>query len=282
MHGKQLTNPSTHDSTKTMNSSVSTIPAPSNEELITSLRDWWLLAGVDLHFGEQPGPLSHEELAPEMPPQAMVREQSAATPFIEQKQPADQNPEKPNVTYPVSLDAFHIWLSDPQNLMEAEWSKEFALPKGPQEPKIMVITSMPEVAASQNGEYYSPDSLALLKNMLAALGCDWEGVYLASIALARPANGKLDQKQQQSLKNRCLHHMNLVNPQRIILLGDTASKIFFDQNLLTARKNKQFVNHVSSKTEAIATFHPRILLERPEYKAAAWKDLQLLTRTSAQ
>jgi DNA polymerase len=28
--------------------------------------------------------------------------------------------------------------------------------------------------------------------------------------------------------------------------------------------------------EAVASFHPRFLLEKPAYKAEAWKDLQML------
>ena len=35
-------------------------------------------------------------------------------------------------------------------------------------------------------------------------------------------------------------------------------------------------NHRSGQTGVVASFHPRLLLDRPALKAEAWKDLQLL------
>nr|WP_254306113.1 uracil-DNA glycosylase family protein [Sphingopyxis sp. BSNA05] len=120
-----------------------------------------------------------------------------------------------------------------------------------------------------------------MEKMLAAIGCDSDRTYLANIAVSLSYDGRIDEQYWPTLKTRLLHHVGLVRPKRIICFGDLAAKILFGQDLLTARKNKQFINHSSSQTEAIVTFHPRILIERPLFKAEAWKDLQMLTRISA-
>ncbi|WP_367947446.1 uracil-DNA glycosylase family protein [Sphingopyxis sp. BSNA05] len=128
---------------------------------------------------------------------------------------------------------------------------------------------------------FNTENRQLLEKMLAAIGCDSDRTYLANIAVSLSYDGRIDEQYWPTLKTRLLHHVGLVRPKRIICFGDLAAKILFGQDLLTARKNKQFINHSSSQTEAIVTFHPRILIERPLFKAEAWKDLQMLTRISA-
>ena len=56
------------------------------------------------------------------------------------------------------------------------------------------------------------------------------------------------------------------------LLGDAAAKALTGQPLGSARGRVHRIEGV----RAVATFHPRWLLQRPSDKALAWKDLQLL------
>lgn len=247
-------------------------------EQIESLRDWWSLAGVDLHYNDEPDSLLAKAAPSEKQVEPVRTETIVAT---ESKPPPRQEisqPEKLNEDYPAQYDQFLAWLSTPENLVEAKWSQNHVLPTGVIEPEIMIIVGMPEQNSLAQNSPFSEKSAALLVNMLKAIGCDSEKTYVASVSLARSFDGRIDPKYHDTLKKRMLHHIGLVQPKRIIIFGDTPAHLFFNENLLTARKNIQFINHVSSKTEAIATFHPRILNERPEFKAEAWKDLQLLTR----
>ncbi len=261
-----------------MNFSTLGNPEISNVEQINSLRDWWKLAGVDLHYSDEPASLLAEN-APIIAPAERVPEEPIV--LTESKpSPPHQVPslKKFSDNYPTQYDEFLAWMSIPENLIEAQWSRNHVLPAGAIDPEIMIITGMPEQADLSQNSVFSPKSNALLANMMKAVGCDSEKIYVAPIAVARSFDGRIGTQYGSALKKRALHLISLVRPKRIIIFGDTASHLFFDENLLTARKNLQFVNHVSSKTEAIATFHPRILNERPEFKAEAWKDLQLLTR----
>lgn len=236
------------------------------------------MAGVDLHYSDEPASLLAEDAATAEGAMPSTKETIVPT---ETKPPSPQAPPSPenfSEDYPAQYDEFLAWLSIPENLIEAQWSRNHVLPAGAIDPEIMIIAGMPEQSGLSRNSLFSEKSAALLANMMKAIGCDSEEIYVAPISVARSFDGRIDAQYHSALKKRTLHLITLVRPKRIIIFGDTASHLFFNENLLKARKNLQFVNHVSSKTEAIATFHPRILSERPEFKAEAWKDLQLLTR----
>ncbi|NCN83666.1 MAG: hypothetical protein GW822_09370 [Sphingomonadales bacterium] len=247
---------------------------PSPESMIDSLQHWWSLAGVDLDYSEQPAALLADEPAVSVtiaPPPVAVTERALDV----VRTPAREEP------LPTDYEGFIAWLANDSGLIETSWSKKRTLPRGALEPEIMVISALPEKSSSGDVQLFNPDNQALLEKMLSAIGCDSEQSYLTTIAVSASVDGRIDEQHWPSLKNRLLHHIGLVRPKRVICFGDLAAKIIFDQDMLTARKNKQFINHSSSKTEAIVTFHPRILIERPLFKAEAWKDLQMLTRITA-
>lgn len=247
---------------------------PSAESMIHSLQDWWSLAGVELDYADQPAALLAVETisrAKEAPPTATVTERVPE----QAKRPVQDEP------LPAAYPDFLEWLANGDSLIETSWSKQKVSPQGALEPEIMVISALPEKNRNGEVQLFNPDNQKLLEKMLAAIGCDSQQSYLANIAVSIPYDGRIDEQHWPTFKKRLLHHIALVRPKRVICLGDMAAKILFGEDLLTARKNKQFINHSSSKTEAIVTFHPRILIERPLFKAEAWKDLQMLTRISA-
>ncbi|WP_109357012.1 uracil-DNA glycosylase family protein [Sphingorhabdus sp. EL138] len=265
-----------------MNFSASAPDENTSAEQIESLRDWWSLAGVDLHYNDKPSALLGDTA-----PAIKLAEPKPVAPTAPTESKPDLAKAKPPTervsdNYPSEHDEFVAWLSRPENLIEAQWSQNHVLPSGVIEPEIMVIVGMPEQGNLEENSHFSQKSAALLANMLRAIECDSDKIYSASISLVRSYDGRIDPQYHEPLKKRMLHHIELVKPKRIIAFGESSSHLFFSENLLTARKNKQFVNHGSAKTEAIATFHPRILIERPEFKAEAWKDLQLLTRISSR
>ncbi len=241
--------------------------------MVESLQNWWALAGVELDYADQPAPLLVEKSISE------PAEQTARPAVTERAPEIAKKPVQDDVL-PTTHAEFIDWLANSDSLIETRWSKKIALPKGVLEPEIMVVSALPEKTGHGEVDLFTPPNQRLLDKMLAAIGCDSEQVYLATIAISPSADGRIEDQYWPALKKRMLHHVGLVRPKRIICLGDLAAKIIFGDNLLAARKNKQFINHSSSQTEAIVTFHPRILIERPLFKAEAWKDLQMLTRIS--
>lgn len=254
-------------------------PENTYAEQIGSMRDWWNLAGVDLHYNSEPASLlaqaKIEQSVKLAPPESM--EAASLTESGQQSGHEAAVHKQTSENYPAQYDEFIDWLSTPGNLVEAEWSRQYVLPTGAIEPEIMIVVAMPDQEGLARNALFSEQCSVLLANMLRAIGCDSANTYSAPISLARSFDGRIDLQYHDILKKRMLHLIGLVKPKNIIIFGETPSHLFFGENLLTARKSLQFINHFSFKTEAIATFHPRILNERPEFKAEAWKDLQLLS-----
>ncbi|MFK7843327.1 MAG: uracil-DNA glycosylase family protein [Sphingorhabdus sp.] len=247
---------------------------PTAEAMVSSLQNWWSIAGVEWDYAEEPSSLLSREvvsLSQKSEPQI-----AATEPAPEIKKPAIQNEKLPG-EYP----EFVAWLADSTSLIEANWSKNRVMPQGALQPEVMVISALPEKSRHGDTQLFNSGNQKLLNKMLAAIGCDSEQSYLSTISVSASVDGRIDEQHWPTLKTRLIHHIGLVRPRRIICFGDLAAKIIFGEDLLSARKNIQFINHSSSKTEAIVTFHPRILIERPLFKAEAWKDLQMLTRISA-
>ncbi|WP_417621796.1 uracil-DNA glycosylase family protein [Parasphingorhabdus sp.] len=264
-----------------MNLIASSTANPSTEAMVHSLQNWWSLAGVELDYADLPAPLLTEKSVPTAP--VAIPREPAHIPQVAVTEPAPENDITPvaEEPLPASHAQFVDWLANSDRLIEANWSQKTVLPTGVLEPEIMVISALPEKVGNGDIALFNPQNQKLLDKMLAAIGCDSQQAYLATIAIAASIDGRIDEQYWSSFKKRLLHHIGLVRPKRIICFGDLAAKIIFDEDLLSARKNKQFINHSASKTEAIVTFHPRILIERPLFKAEAWKDLQMLTRISA-
>ena len=257
-----------------MNLMTSPTANPSAESMIQSLQNWWSLAGVELDYADQPSPL----LTPVTETPVVASPPATSVTTRERTEPKIPVQDKP---LPETYDEFLDWLSNSNDLIEANWSKRRVLPQGVLEPEVMTISALPEKNRDGDVQLFNSDNQKLLNKMLAAIGCDSEKSYSATISVSASIDGRIEDQYWNALKTRLFHHITLVRPKRIICFGDLAAKIVFGEDLLSARKNKQFINHDPSKTETIVTFHPRILIERPLFKAEAWKDLQMLTRISA-
>ncbi|MEG8054030.1 uracil-DNA glycosylase family protein [Sphingomonas aerolata] len=72
------------------------------------------------------------------------------------------------------------------------------------------------------------------------------------------------------------HHIELVAPKRLLLLGNAASRAILGMELQAARGRLHGISHKVGEAGVVASFHPRFLIEKPAAKAEAWKDLQML------
>lgn len=247
-----------------------------NKELsrddIASLIHWWSLAGVDINFSGEPRSLFTENN------EAVAKLTSVEVPKSQKSTVTDSK----YMEFPEEVDAFLAWLQEPENLVESDWTQYFSFPEGSIDSEILILSAMPEDSGPGLNSQFGSSSRQLLQNMIKAIGSNLDKTFLFPLALGKPVDGNIPDKYFPILVARALHLLSIVQPRSVILFGDTVSRAFLGVDLLTARKKKQYINHVSSKTEAIVTFHPRILLERPELKTEAWKDLQQLTRIGAQ
>ena len=235
--------------------------APLDGALAASILDWWHDAGVDLLVEDAP----RDWMAPEpiraplvMPAQAPA----AALPVA-----------APTTSLPDTLEAFLAWrLSDAAP--EATWDGISLTATGPANAALMVLVDCPDRDDGDAGQILSGAPGRLFDRMLAAMGLSRETVHVASVCARRPIAGRTPAGVEARLAEIALHHVGLVAPRGLLLLGNAASRAVLGTELTDARGHSHVIDHKSGKTNAVATFHPRFLIEKPMAKAESWKDLQ--------
>ena len=140
---------------------------------------------------------------------------------------------------------------------------------------LMILVDMPE--RGDTDALLSGAAGRLFDRMLAAIGRDRASVYLAPFSTVRPVSGRIVSELERSLAAVALHHVALVAPRRVLLMGSCPVQALCGTDLRAARGGLRALNHHGGKTQAVATFHPRFLLETPMAKAEAWKDLLMLS-----
>ena len=247
--------------------------------------DWWAMAGVDYVAGEKPKdwleaetpsdagkPESSDPAARPAPPPVSARpsaspppaEQTAAQAAIAQEQ------------WPKSLEELKQMLADGAALPGNSFGGKTALPAGPANAPLMIVSDLPDVEEIEAGILGQSANGRLLANMVKAMGHRLEDCYLTALANTRPASGDLPDGSAKELAAFILHQTDIAKPQRLLILGSAACSALLDAELMTARGNLHYIKHNVQKMTAVTTFHPRTLMARPVLKAQAWEDLQML------
>ncbi|MCC2980224.1 uracil-DNA glycosylase [Sphingomonas sp. IC4-52] len=230
-----------------------------------SAMEWWRDAGVDVLVGDEP----FDWLSPEQPDLV-----SSLSPVALPPAAATAGPASGGVAMPGTIAELLEWRTG-SAAPEAGWGVPLVPATGPMDADIMILIDCPERD--------SADSLLggaagrLFDRMLAAIGRSRDDVHLASLCAARPAAGRLPREMESQLAEIARHHVALAAPKRLLVMGDAASRAILSANVMQARGRLHALNHKKdSQSEVVASFHPRMLLERPVLKAEAWKDLQML------
>ncbi|MFT3968328.1 MAG: hypothetical protein QM690_20850, partial [Sphingobium sp.] len=100
----------------------------------------------------------------------------------------------------------------------------------------------------------------------------------ASLFVARPTGGIVDDGLQQRATIRLLHFIRLIRPGAIISLGDRTSRALAQTNGGQGTLSTQAINLDDGMVSAMALPAPFVLLKHPERKAAAWAQLRHLAK----
>jgi len=224
-----------------------------------SLLSWWALAGVDAAVSEE----SVNWLKPK----------AKLAPASDRPAPA-----APVIGYPDTLSAFHDYLTQSSELPEKAWPGRHIMPKGPQNPQLMLIVHAPETETSGSDTHFSAATGQLLSRMVQAMGLTLTDCYIASLSLTAPPGGAIDSAAMDRLVDRMHHHIALVQPRALLLLGDQTSRALLPTERSDSPENLPFVNHKNGTVSAISIIHPRLMLEQPTAKAGAWHSMQRLMK----
>jgi len=223
------------------------------------LLSWWALAGVDAAVGEE----GVNWLKPKAKA-ASVAHTAPATPTVR--------------GYPDTLSAFHDYLAQSADLPEKAWPGQPIYPTGPQTPQLMLIVHAPETTTSGPNTHFGTNTEQLLARMMQAMGLALTDCYIASLSLTAPPGGAIDSAAIGTLVDRMRHHIALVQPRSLLLLGDQTNRALLPTEHGDSIKNLPFVNHQNGTVPAISIIHPRLMLEQPSAKAGAWHAMQRLMK----
>lgn len=228
-----------------------------------STLDWWVEAGVDTLVDELP----RDWLVPQERPAPVLSLKETA---------AAATPAEASAGYPSHYAEFLTYrLGD--TTPDAKWAPVRVGPLGdPATATLMVLTDVPEEGDDAAGRLLSGPEGRLLERMLAAIGVPREQALLASVCVARPLAGRVPRGGAVELEALARHLVDIVRPRRLLLLGQTASRAVLGEQGGTNGDCSAALHQGDAACKAVATYHPRVLLERPMCKAEAWRDVQLL------
>lgn len=218
--------------------------------------EWWHEAGVDVLVDDLPRDWLAVPVVPSpLPASTLV---APAAPVL-----------------PETLAAFLAWRSGAE-VPEAGWSGVHLSASGPADAAVMVLVDCPDRDDGQAACLLSGAAGVLFDRMLAAIGLSRDVVHIAAVCAKRPASGRAQREVEERLAELARHHIALVGPKRLLLLGDAASRAILTTNLPDAQGRLHAFNHKGGQTQIVASFHPRFLLEKPMCKAESWRDLRML------
>ncbi|MEY2943358.1 MAG: hypothetical protein RLY97_1372 [Pseudomonadota bacterium] len=181
-----------------------------------AVRDWWLDAGVDYQFSDAAKPWLADKQTPSEPVAPISS--TPHTPAQAIEQPALPAIGGDPTTWPTDLIAFHDWWLTEPSLDHGQTAHRIS-PRGPQAPALMVIIPEPE-AEDQDALLSGPQG-QLLSAMLAAMGVGTDQCYIASALPRHTPLADWPGLTAGGMGAVLLHHINLVQPQRLILFGAT-------------------------------------------------------------
>lgn len=142
---------------------------------------------------------------------------------------------------------------------------------------LMVIGEAPGADEDAQGEPFVGRGGQLLTKILEAIDFKREDVYIANIIKCRPPENRRPEADEVVECEPYLYkQIDLVKPTFILALGLTAVN--------TLLKSKHTMGAIRGKVlefrgiPMMTTYHPAALLRNPEWKRAAWEDVQLLRK----
>jgi DNA polymerase len=142
---------------------------------------------------------------------------------------------------------------------------------------LMFIGEAPGADEDRQGKPFVGASGQLLDRMLAAIGLDRSGAYIANILPWRPPGNRKPTPQETAI---CLpfirRHIALVRPTVLVFLGGTSASTLLDTSQGITRLRGKWMDYedldAGLTIPAMPTYHPAYLLRQPVLKGDAWRD----------
>ena len=163
-------------------------------------------------------------------------------------------------------------------------AKQLVFADGNPQARVMFVGEAPGREEDLEGLPFVGRSGKLLDLMLAAIGIDRGGAYIANIIPWRPPGNRTPTPQESQI---CLpfirRQIELANPDVLVCMGGPASQTLLGvKQGIRATRGRWFDFHTGTREiRAIATLHPAYLLRQPLQKRLAWRDFLAIKKALA-
>jgi len=152
--------------------------------------------------------------------------------------------------------------------------KNFVFGVGNPQAKVMVIGEAPGADEDEQGEPFVGRAGQLLNKMLLAINFPREEVFIANILKSRPP-GNRDPKPEEvaACEPYLFKQIEIIKPKMILCVGRIAgSNLLKQESESLAKMRGKVFDFMGAKV--MVTYHPAALIRNPNWKPAAWEDLQ--------
>lgn len=142
--------------------------------------------------------------------------------------------------------------------------------------KVMLVGEAPGRDEDEQGLPFVGRSGQLLDRMLAAIGLDRSSVYISNVIAWRPPGNRAPTPQETEICRPFIErHIELANPQVLVLLGASSSRMLLATNegILRLRGRWRKITIAGREVDTLPMLHPAYLLRQPAQKRLAWGDL---------
>lgn len=252
---------------------------------------WYLEAGVDECVGELPVnrfaqvPTAEAAAAP-VPSGPAQRPTPSARGAIEEApaKPQPKQPAAPSLAAGAkTLDQLKEALLSLEGCALKATATQLVFADGNPKAKVMFVGEAPGADEDRVGKPFVGQAGKLLDKMLGSIGLNRDSVYITNLLVWRPPGNRTPTPQEVALLLPFLErHIELVDPQFLVLLGGTAAQAVLARSEGITKLRGKWSDYatpgLARPVSALATFHPAYLLRQPAQKREAWRDLLMLRR----
>lgn len=171
---------------------------------------------------------------------------------------------------------------DPDGL--AATAMSFVRPAGAAAFGLALVGDVPGADEDRSGVPFAGAAGALLDRMLGSIGLSRDNLLLAHVLPWRPPGGRPASEGELAAYLPFLQRLLVLRRvRRLVLFGTGPLRALCGREATLARARGRWravsIPGAEVPVEALPTLAPNALLDRPELKAAAWRDLRLLRRT---
>ena len=146
--------------------------------------------------------------------------------------------------------------------------------EGPTDARLVVVGEGPGANEDAQGRPFVGRAGDLLNEILAAIDCPRETVYIANVVKCRPPENRKPQGDEMDACMPYLHRqLALIRPKVVLAMGATAAEALLQTRASLAQLRNRV--HEYRGIPLVVTYHPAALLRNPNWKRPTWDDVRI-------